>query len=287
MTPTIRFFMAWLVLSASTPGMAHEFWLLAQPIRQPAQLSAELSIGVGEQWEGERLPFTPAYIAQLRHYSCGKTLELTTLLPGTETSKGFAARLDCAGTHIFALDSHPNVITLPADKFTAYLHEEGLDDIIKRREATGNSATPGRERYRRHVKALLQATGSASKPGVSTTSAATRTAQKLEIVPVDDLSSQAPGLSRRFQLLFDGQPLPNRLVKAWHKPGNQTLTIRGQSDPAGIVSFSFPYAGPWMISTVHMIAANGTAAVDWESFWGNLTFSLSSDKKSTRLPQKN
>lgn len=286
MNSSIRFFFASLLLSGSASAMAHEFWLLAQPTRQPAQGAAVLSISVGEHWEGERLPFTPSYIAQLRHYACGKAIDLTTLLPATESGSGFVAPLGCIGTHIFALDSHPNVITLSADKFTAYLHEEGLDDIIKRREATGHSATPGRERYRRHVKALLQTKGSEERSADLTTRAATRTGQRLEILPVGDPSSQATGLSMRFQLLFDGRPLSNRLVKAWHKPGNQTLTIRGHSNSAGIVAFDFPYVGQWMISTVHMIAVDGAEAVDWDSFWGNLTFSVSSEKKSPNVPRQ-
>ena len=136
------------------------------------------------------------------------------------------------------------------------------------------------------MKALLQTTGSQAKPADMATRATTRTGQRLEILPVGDPSSQATGLSMRFQLLFDGRPLSNRLVKAWHKPGNQTLTIKGHSDSAGIVTFNFPYVGRWMISTVHMVAVDGADAVDWDSFWGNLTFSVPSEKKSTSLPRQ-
>ena len=305
--------------------MAHEFWLAASPMGKPAQGSVKLSISVGEQWRGDKLPFNTDYIAQLRHYACGKTQDLTPLLPGSAGGADFAAPIECGGTQLFALDSHPNLVTLPADKFTAYLHDEGLDDIIKQREAAGKSATPGRERYRRHVKALLQASGSAARLGKTekakkaeksaggATNASIQTGQKLEIIPLGDPSSLAAGSSMRFKLLFDGQTLPNRLVKAWHRPtskasgkvsgkvsgnetgnetGDQTLIIRGQTDSAGIISFNFPYAGPWMISTVHMVAASSTDAagampVDWDSYWGNLTFSLPGRNGSIRLPRKN
>ena len=313
MSPTFRFFTACLLLTGGAPAMAHEFWLAASPMGKPAQGSVKLSISVGEQWRGDKLPFNTDYIAQLRHYACGKTQDLTPLLPGSAGGNDFAAQTQCGGTQLFALDSHPNFVTLPADKFTAYLHEEGLDDIIKQREAAGNAAIPGRERYRRHVKALLGAGGLAARLGKTeqdkkaeksaggATNASTQTGQKLEIIPLGDPSSLAAGSSMRFKLLFDGQPLPNRLVKAWYRPtsnasgnetSNQTLIIRGQTDSAGSIGFNFPYAGPWMISTVHMVAAPSTDAagampVDWDSYWGNLTFSLPDRNNSIRLPRKN
>ena len=334
---TLRFFMAWLLLTGCLPAMAHEFWLAALPTGQPAQRTAELSISVGEQWRGEKLPFTTEYIAQLRNYACGTSQDLAPLLPGSNGGSDFAVQLQCGGTQLFALDSHPNVITLPGDKFTAYLHDEGLDDIIKQREAAGRAATPGRERYRRHVKALLQASESAAllsktdkadkaeKSAGRATNASIQTGQKLEIIPLGDPSRLAAGSSMGFKLLFDGQALPNRLVKAWYRPvskaaskaaikaaskgaskgaslgaekapntesSDQTLIIRGQTDSAGVINFNFPYAGPWMISSVHMVAASsadavGAVPVDWDSYWGNLTFSLPGNASSTRLPQKN
>ena len=324
MSSTLRFFMTWLLLTGCAPGMAHEFWLAALPTGQPTQRAAELSISVGEQWRGEQLPFTTDYIAQLRNYACGTSQDLAPLLPGSNGGSDFAVQLQCGGPQLFALDSHPNVISLPADKFTAYLHDEGLDDIIKQREAAGRAATPGRERYRRHVKALLQASGSAArlsktkkadkpeKSAAGATNASIQTGQKLEIIPLGDPSGLAAGSSMGFKLLFDGQALPNRLVKAWYRPiskatskgaekglgketsnetGNQTLIIRGQTDSAGVISFNFPYAGSWMISTVHMVAASsadavGAMPVDWDSYWANLTFSLPSRSSSIRLPRK-
>ena len=324
MSPTLRFFTACLLLTGGASPMAHEFWLAASPMGKPAQGSVKLSISVGEQWRGDKLPFNTDYIGQLRHYACGKTQDLTPLLPGSVGGADFAAQIECGSTQLFALDSHPNLVTLPADKFTAYLHDEGLDDIIKQREAAGKSATPGRERYRRHVKALQQASGSATRLSESNkagkadkakksaggaTNASLQTGQKLEIIPLGDPSSLAAGSSMRFKLVFDGQTLPNRLVKAWYRPinketvkavgketsnetSNQTLIIRGQTDSGGIIGFNFPYAGPWMISTVHMVPAPsadavGSNPVDWDSYWGNLTFSLPGNANSTRLPQQN
>ena len=78
----------------------------------------------------------------------------------------------------------------------------------------------------------------------------------------------------RFKLFFDDKPVAGALLRAWHHHDNQTVSIRALSDANGIVTYSLPYAGPWMISTVHMIAAENTTEADWDSFWGNLMFDV-------------
>ena len=67
--------------------------------------------------------------------------------------------LPSVGTHLDVFDSQPHVITLSADSFHAYLHDEGLNFIKTKREAAGTAAQPARERYRRYVKTLLQVAG--------------------------------------------------------------------------------------------------------------------------------
>jgi uncharacterized GH25 family protein len=283
----LRLLLLALTLLAAAPTRAHEFWMQAQPFNPPAKTASELSLHVGEYFEGEQLPFTSAYIAALRQYACGEQLDLMSQVPAGVALKPFKFQLGCTGTHLIAMDSHPSLITLPADKFTAYLHDEGLDDIVKRREATGDAAKPGRERFRRNVKALISVNAK-DKASVKTQTAQTaQTAQRLQIVPAQGTLTQAPGAAMRFQVLFDGKPLANRLVKAWYKHDGQTLLVRTRSDAGGHVVFNFPYAGPWMLSVVYMLPATETAEADWDSYWGNLTFELPGRGPSNRKQATN
>lgn len=279
MMTRLRFVLVLLTALCALPASAHEFWMQAQPANPPAKSATELSLHVGEYFEGEQLPFTSAYIAALRQYACGEQQDLMRQVPAGVALKPFKLQLGCTGTHLIAMDSHPSLITLPADKFSAYLHDEGLDDIIKRREAMGDATKPGRERFRRNVKALV-AINAKNKASIDTQTA--QTAQRLQIVPGQDTLTQAPGSAMRFQVLFEGKPLANRLVKAWYKRAGQTLLIRTRSDASGNVVFNFPYAGPWMLSVVHMLAATETAEADWDSYWGNLTFDLPGRGPSNR-----
>jgi hypothetical protein len=260
--------MALAACCASFSCAAHEFWLWPEPFNPQAGGSVRLTLRVGEYFTGDLAGFTPAHAAALRRYGAGASEDL--LARGQVKTPRADVRLASlgAGTTMVAFDSATTLITLPADKFHAYLHDEGLDHVVRQREAGGTAQMPGRERFRRNVKTLLRVGGKSDQ------TYAVRTGQRLEIVPTVDPLALGRGERLKLALLFDGQALPNHLAKAWHKRDGQTVMIRAFSDPAGNVVFDLPYAGPWMISVVQMIPAADTAEAEWDSFWGNLTFEL-------------
>ena len=267
-----QFFLAAFALMSSliAPNVsAHEFWMWADPFFPKRGADANITLNVGEYFKGDLIGFATINAAAVHRYSEGKVENLqerilpNVILPGLELN--FAK----AGTHMVSFDSYSSQIVLPADKFSAYLHDEGLDDIIRQREKSGNAATPGRERFWRCVKTLL------SVGGKSDATHAVQTNQRIEIVALSDpfsKSKQRTGLD--FLLLFDGKPLAAALVKAWHKEDGQTMMIRATSSVDGKVHFNLPLDGGWMLSVVHMIPVTDSADVDWDSYWGNLSFSL-------------
>ena len=260
--------LALAAMSVSLPGWTHEFWLWSEPFSLALGASARLTLNVGEYFVGDLVGFGAKNAAAMRRYSSGVNQDLSTRARTGAVRADFRLDLPGAGTHLVAFDSNPSRITLAADKFHAYLHEEGLDAIVQQREDAKTAAMPGRERYRRCVKALLKVGGR------SDATYAVRTGQRLEILPLADPLAKAAGEPLEFALLFDGRPIVKRLVKAWHRRDGLTIVIRAHSDAAGKVAFNLPYAGPWMISVVHMIPATDTPDSDWDSFWGNLTFEV-------------
>lgn len=260
---------AGLCCLAAMPATAHEFWLQARPSLLPAGGVSELTLRVGENFDGELTPFVDERTVALRHYAAGAVTDLASRLPRRTAVPRLAVPV-APGTSLIAFDSQPITFSLSADRFHAYLHDEGLDHVIEQRKAAGKDTTPGRERYRRHVKALLRA------GDVSDGTYALRTGQRMEITPLSDPFAAAPGATLRLKLTFDGKPLSGVLVKGWHRHRDQSqlLIIRARTDAGGEVALSLPYAGDWMVSAVHMQPAEGTANADWDSFWGNLTFTL-------------
>lgn len=264
-----------LALIASLPAAAHEFWMMARPFSLAVGAVTSLTLNVGEYFAGDLIPFSAAQAAALHLYSKAPPRDLRQQLPSDVALPELQLSFTNPGTYMLAFDSNPNQITLSADRFHAYLHEEGLDAVIGRREAAGTADMPGRERYRRHVKTLLRVGGK------SDGTYAALTGQRLEIVPSADPLAKAAGDTLSFTLFFDSKPLANALVKAWHQHDGQTLIIRARTAADGKVRFTLPYAGTWMISAVHMIAANDSADLDWDSFWGNLTFELAARRSGT------
>ena len=262
-------------------ALAHEFWLV--PVATPQRVgdTAALSLQVGEFFQGDDLGFSNAQTVTLKLYTASSVKDLRpqlSLLTLGKSIATFKLPLNQAGAHVVVYDSQPSVISLPADKFHAYLHDEGLDFIKTRREALGQALKPGRERYRRFVKTLINATDptSATHPELDASDAVvTRsTGQRLELLPLNNPFKLTPGGALSLRVLFEGQPLAGALVKAWHRRSGQTITVRATTNPAGEVQLDLPYAGPWMVSAVHMVAAQGNDDIDWDSLWGNLSFSL-------------
>ena len=272
-----------------TSAHAHEFWIT--PVPNPLQVgdTARLTLQVGEFFTGDTLTFAAPQIAALRHYSAAGVRDLAPLLALRPTLGVFALPLPAAGTHMVVFDSQPSIITLPAGTFHAYLHDEGLDFIKSQREAAGTATKPGRERYRRHVKTLIRVDAAVPPGGAVPAEAAAndltyavRTGQRLELLPMSNPLTMLPGDALGVQILFEGRPLAGALVKAWSKGGSapesqregQTLIVRARTSSDGQVTLNLPYAGPWMVSVVHMVPAVGVKGIDWDSLWGNLSFSV-------------
>jgi uncharacterized GH25 family protein len=256
---------AWAALSSA---FAHEFWIDTSPSAPAAGAPVAMTLRVGEFYAGELVGITTSHALSLRSLSVDGEENLTARVPAASMLPALRLSFARPGSHVLAYESHPSQVVLEAGKFHAYLHDEGLDWVVKQREAAGTAATPGRERFRRSAKALLNVGGASD--GASTRS----TGQKIEILPLDDPLAGAPGATLRFRLLFDGQPRPGVLVKAWHRQGGQVTTVRATSDAQGGFALALPFAGNWMLNAVHMVAATGSAGIDWDSYWASLAFAL-------------
>jgi len=255
-----------LLVLVST-AQAHEFWMTPDRFSPPENAPVKLSLRVGEGFLGEPVGFGQPMAISLRWHSLRGAKDLTARLPATEQG-AVALAFDRPGAQIVALDTQPVTTELSADKFTAYLREDGLEHVIALREARGQSAAPGRERYRRHVKTLLNVGGKTDKVfGL-------RTGQTLEIVPLKNPHRLKAGDALPVEVLFKGAPLPGALVKLWSRRGEQFDMLTTRTDASGKSTTTLPWTGTWMVSVVHMVPNLDGQGQEWDSHWGNLTFSL-------------
>jgi hypothetical protein len=172
------------------------------------------------------------------------------------------------GDLIAAVSTKPTLIQLTPAKFTAYLEDEGLPEIVAWRAQHGESAKPGRERYSKYAKSILLSgatNGFATRP----------VGFIVEIVPEKDPYQLEPGGILPVQVLFRGKPAAGvQIESSWSGGGPGKTAVVGRTGADGRLEVPLANAGMWRIHTIKMERCAEPEAADWESFWASLTFEL-------------
>ena len=251
------------MLLLASIALAHDLWLapaslVAAPGPAPAVV---LRLGEDLIVEEER-PLEAVKATRWVHAWKGRNEEL--LRDGALTQIGTLRR----GWHALAMDRTPAVLELPADRFRAYLAEEGLAHVVARRDELGEREAPGRERYRRCLKALVRV-GEAPSGGWDA-----RLGQPLELVAVDDPASVKAGAGWRVRVWFRDAPLEGARLRLTVDGATGPRSVDATSDAEGYATFVAPGAGDALVTMVHMQRAQPGDTVEWESWWGALSLPL-------------
>lgn len=239
---------------------AHDFWIEPSSFRPATGTTVSVALRVGETLRGDPVPRMPRLVQRF----VLKSRRGEVPVPGTPgADPAGAVRVSDPGPQWIGYQSTPSSVTLDAQKFHAYLREEGLEHIITQRTKSGRATAPGRERFSRCAKALLDVAGPKGTSAIDVPLGFT-----LELVP-----RQAPGTSLPVTLLFRGKPLANALVVARSKAAPDRVT-QVRTDAKGHATLPLGRPGFWLIKAVHMEAAPSGSGVDWESWWASVTFDL-------------
>ena len=175
------------------------------------------------------------------------------------------------GLHLLAFQSNNSSIALEADKFNAYLTEDGIENILALRKQRGELGKPARELYQRCAKTMLQVSGVAQTGLIRF---GTNTGMPLEIIPQQNPYALKAGDELAVEILFEGKPLPNAVVRTWQRAGQSAMAqARYRTDARGQVRVKITAAGQWMISLVRMVPLT-TPTADYQSYWASYTFGL-------------
>ncbi len=196
------------------------------------------------------------------------TLDTTEWSVAGDTST-FHIHTRAAGTYVIGASTKPSVIALSADDFNLYLKEDGIPDALDARQKAGEMGKAVKERYHKHIKALVQVGNDRSAHF------ATVLGYPAELVPVENPYDLASGASLRLKTLVDGKPVAGQLVLY----GGTTADDKGiearnvRSNAEGVVTIPLSTAGTWYVKFIHMARVNGDS-VDYESKWASLTFQV-------------
>jgi uncharacterized GH25 family protein len=254
----MRRFLALMLLSAS-PAAAHEFWIEPSTFRPEPERKVEFFLRAGELGKAEPVPRRES---RIERFELVGARGVTPIRGAEGRDPAGEATTSGEGPWVAVLRSRPLSITLDPAKFEAYLREEGLEHVIAARAAKGQTRVDGREIYSRCAKALL-GTGADRVLGL-----------RLELVAEKDPAALGADRSLPVRLEFEGKPLAGALVLARSK-GAGDRPLRGRTDTEGRVIFQLDGAGPWLVSSVHMVPAPDGVDSDWESLWASLTFRAS------------
>lgn len=174
-----------------------------------------------------------------------------------------------AGTYVLGVSTRPSFIALSGEDFNEYLRLDGIPDVLEARRRDGELDKPARERYHKHVKALVQ---------VGTTPSdhyATVLGYPAEIVPLENPYALKSGATLRVKTLVDGKPVANQLViYGGTTPAGAPIEAKDvRSDAQGVAAIPLSTAGIWFVKFIHMARVQADT-VDYESKWASLTFEV-------------
>ncbi|HEX3578303.1 MAG TPA: DUF4198 domain-containing protein [Thermoanaerobaculia bacterium] len=251
-----------LVALLAVRASAHDFWIEPSTFHPAVGDRVTAALRVGQKLAGDPLPNIPPLID--RFVLRGPAGERPVIGRAGADPAGIAFIAE-GGLHWIGYQSNPYPVALEAAKFEDYLRDEGLERIVDARKKNGQSAAPGRERFYRCAKALLDT------PGAATFDAPL--GFTLELVPRTNPYAMKSAGDLPLALTFRGKPLANALVVAMSKTDPEKA-VRARTDAKGRVTLPLAHAGFWLIKAVHMEAAPADSGVDWESWWASITFEL-------------
>ena len=179
-----------------------------------------------------------------------------------------------AGTYVLGVSTAPRVIDLEADAFNDYLEHDGVLDMLSARRANGTLGDDARERYAKHVKAVVQVgdrhTGSFD----------TVLGYPIEIVPLANPYTLTVGDTLAMRVLEEGTPVADQLVYAsfegYHghdADGRHREAVETRTDDEGVARIALGHVGIWYVRLIHMVELDEDE-VTHESKWATLTFQI-------------
>lgn len=247
-----------LLIALPVTGHAHDFWIEATPGAVGAPVNVRLKIGPEFTAEDE-YPFNPLHIVKFERIGPKGQGARFAGFTGQAPAGRFIPRVP--GLYVIAYQSGPSKVELDPKKFEEYLREEGLSNVLTWRAEKGEASRPGKEKFYRNAKAIVQI-------GEGGGGAFSRTFG----MPFELVAKTDPTVGGRviFQALVNDKPAPNLRVAAYSGP--KAKPVEGRTDAKGEVALHLGEAGRWLVKSVNAQRASGD--VDWRSDWASLTFEV-------------
>ncbi len=196
-------------------------------------------------------------------------VDVATWNAGGDTSV-FPIRTGAAGTYVLGVSTLPRVLEMSGTDFNAYLRSDGIPDELAARRAQNRLQQRAKERYQKHVKALVQV-GDTPSDAFSTV-----LGYPAELVPVENPYTLKVGATLTIRALVDGKPVANQFVQyGGLSASNGRVAQRNiRSDATGLIRIPLNRTGTYYVKFINMTRITGDANADHASKWASLTFAV-------------
>lgn len=263
---TIFGFILMLLLVASV--FAHDLFLKTDSyfLDPNSKFTVQIMNGTFQASEGA---VSFARLNDVSVVSAGKTSHpRETDFTKNETTAFMNLTTGAAGTYVVGLSTKTREIALKAEEFNEYLKEDGLPDTLEERRKTGELEKDAKERYAKHVKAILQV-GKKQTDDYKTV-----LGYPVELIPQQNPYKLKRGDTIEILCLKDGKPLVNQVVLAGREQkGKMTAAPDLRSDQNGIIKLRLDGAGKWYVKFINMTKLDDPN-LNYESKWTTLTFEM-------------
>ncbi len=243
-----------LTLAAAGPAGAHDTWF--QPLPGPG--APQLALGTGNQFPVQEVPVGAASLVQS---GCrGSDGIAAPLRVQRETATALRLRAPRADASTCWGQQTGFDVELPADKVALYLREINPPAWVRvewaRLQAAG---LPWKERYAKHARIELRGASGPAQP----------VAMAMDVV-LDERALRV-GQTLGFQVLRDGQPLPDQTVEL--RGDMSPLGIWRRTDAEGRAHINLPLAGRWVLRGTDLRRSDSVPD-QFESRFFNLAFEV-------------
>lgn len=259
-----------LVSGASAQiAYSHDFWIEPPTYEVEAGDVVPLSIFTGHGEDKANWPYESHRIIGLR--STGPA-GLESHMSGD--TGGPSVRLTREGLHMVFIESTNSYSRLPAEKFDAYVEEEGILPIAAARLIDGDASADGTELYSRRGKALIKV----GCDGIEDQSWSRPLGLTLEIIPLSNPFDWDAGDSLGVEVRFHGQPIGSATLHV-SELGEDGKSFTTKTGSDGRVDLSADLTeGRWLVHTVwSQKAENLLAGADYQTVFSSLTFETETD----------